>query len=332
MTLEVRTGYLSRSTPGKVVHRPGFDVFEVLAAMEPVQPDIALHRTGIHANSEDLATSVRDLEIRAAGPYIKIITGRNELNIDRQKLAGTVEVLSALPPNITNDSELQIVRKAAKEYRDFVIRFPKSAPILTTHIAALDSYIQMFEGGKARFNGKWMPKEEALAMKQMEEQAKQAAENKADQEQREKVAFEESQKAKGLVKRNGKWISKEEAQRLEAQVQEALKQQADAQEKRRRAEEQYEEDGLVLLRKTENGVNNEFGTTITGTVVNCTGKELKMAMIEYKIYDASDAQIGSAVASINGLEAGGRWNFKALGFKGGSSYKIFHSHPTGWLN
>jgi hypothetical protein len=269
------------------------------------------------------ANVVAYIELKDIGsPFIKINTGSQELTIDRQKLAGKVEVLSALPPNITNESDLDIVRKAAKEYRDFSAKFPKSAPLLANHITALDAYIQTFESGKARYNGKWMPKEEALAMKQVEEQAKQAVEDKADQEQREKVAFEESQKAKGLVKRNSKWISKEEAQRLEAQVQEALKQQAIAEEKRRRAEEQYEEDGLVLLRKTVNGVNNEFGTTITGTVVNCTGKELHMAMIEYKIYDASDAQIGSAVASINGLEAGGRWNFKALGFKSGSYYKI----------
>ncbi len=32
--------------------------------------------------------------------------------------------------------------------------------------------------------------------------------------------------------------------------------------------------------------------------------------------------VGSTLANINGLESGGRWNFKAVSFTKGTSYKL----------
>jgi hypothetical protein len=77
-------------------------------------------------------------------------------------------------------------------------------------------------------------------------------------------------------------------------------------------EDELEVDGLVLLRKSVTGRRGEVTGEITGTVVNRRDHKLNYAQITFNLYDASGAQVGSAIANINGLEPGGRWNFKAV--------------------
>ena len=90
-----------------------------------------------------------------------------------------------------------------------------------------------------------------------------------------------------------------------------------------RAEEEYEQNGLVLLRKTVSGSVGEFGGKITGIVVNRRSRKLSYAQISFNLYDASGAQVGSALDNINGLEPGGRWKFEASSFGTKfSKYKI----------
>jgi hypothetical protein len=56
----------------------------------------------------------------------------------------------------------------------------------------------------------------------------------------------------------------------------------------------------------------EYGfTTITGTVKN-EGGNLSYAQITFSLLDSSGAQVGSALANINNLRAGGRWKFEAM--------------------
>ncbi len=86
-------------------------------------------------------------ELKESGLSVKIQTPNRTFTIDRQKLAGRVEVLSSLPASITTDTELEPVRKAVKEYRDFSSRFPKSTPMLSAHITSLENCIKAFEGG-----------------------------------------------------------------------------------------------------------------------------------------------------------------------------------------
>lgn len=93
-----------------------------------------------------------------------------------------------------------------------------------------------------------------------------------------------------------------------------------AAEAKRKAEEEYEEKGLVLLRKTLKGKQDE----ITGTVINRRKRELSYAQISFKLFDESGAQVGTALANINGLEEGGRWNFKATTFF--QKYSTFKIH------
>lgn len=79
----------------------------------------------------------------------------------------------------------------------------------------------------------------------------------------------------------------------------------------RKAEEEYEQNGLVLLRKTVEGKTGQFGGEITGIVINRRNRKLNYAQITFNLYDDSGAQVGTAIANVNGLESGGRWKFKA---------------------
>jgi hypothetical protein len=91
----------------------------------------------------------------------------------------------------------------------------------------------------------------------------------------------------------------------------------------RKAEEEFEENGLVLLNKTLVGTVDQFSFRITGTVVNRRSSTLAYAQITFNVYDATGAQIDSAIANINGLESGGRWNFEAVSLNPrGKKYKV----------
>lgn len=87
-----------------------------------------------------------------------------------------------------------------------------------------------------------------------------------------------------------------------------------AAEARRKAEDEIDVDGLVLLRSSLKGTGGRFTGEITGTVINRRGRTLRYVQITFNLYDDSGAQVGTALANINDLEAGGRWNFRAVAF------------------
>lgn len=57
--------------------------------------------------------------------------------------------------------------------------------------------------------------------------------------------------------------------------------------------------------------SNPYDVKITGTLVNNTDEDKSYLQIEYNLYDADGAQIGTALANINNLKAGGTWKFEA---------------------
>jgi len=91
-----------------------------------------------------------------------------------------------------------------------------------------------------------------------------------------------------------------------------------------RADDEINVDGLVLVMKSVQGTRGQFGNgEITGTVINRRDHKLSYAQVSFNLYDASDAQVGSAMANINGLEPGGSWKFAASGFgKDFATYKF----------
>jgi hypothetical protein len=133
----------------------------------------------------------------------------------------------------------------------------------------------------------------------------------------EEVLVEEQKRLAAIQRNNPPYDGvTAEIQRRKAEAAAAAERarEAEAAEKRRRAEEEHDSNGLVLLRKTVEGKTNEFGGEITGTVVNRRGRKLRYAQIKFILYDSSGAQVGTALANINDLEAGARWNFKATSF------------------
>lgn len=77
------------------------------------------------------------------------------------------------------------------------------------------------------------------------------------------------------------------------------------------------------------GSYDGFAYYVTGTIKNNTDKEYSYAQVTFTLYDADGAQIGTAMANINNLEANGTWKFRALGgTQEAASYKL--SEITGW--
>ena len=59
--------------------------------------------------------------------------------------------------------------------------------------------------------------------------------------------------------------------------------------------------------------SNQFVVYVTGTLTNNTDDEVGYIQVEYNLYDADGAQVGTALANTNNLKAGGAWKFEALG-------------------
>ncbi len=76
------------------------------------------------------------------------------------------------------------------------------------------------------------------------------------------------------------------------------------------------------------GSSDEYGLsyTIEGSIKNNTDKQYSYVQVTFNLYDSDGAQIGSALANINNLDANGIWKFKAIGSLGDgksvASYKL----------
>jgi hypothetical protein len=58
-------------------------------------------------------------------------------------------------------------------------------------------------------------------------------------------------------------------------------------------------------------VQEQYSSKIVGKIKNNTDKEYGYVQVEINLYDDSGAQVGSTMANVNNLEAGGTWNFEA---------------------
>lgn len=82
------------------------------------------------------------------------------------------------------------------------------------------------------------------------------------------------------------------------------------------------------LQEGHTGSTDEYGFsyTVEGSIKNNTNKQYSYVQVTFNLYDADGAQIGSALANINNLEANGLWKFKAIGSFGEgetvASYKL----------
>ena len=88
------------------------------------------------------------------------------------------------------------------------------------------------------------------------------------------------------------------------------------------------------LQEGHKGESDQYGYsyTIEGSIKNNTNKQYSYVQVTFNLYDTDGAQIGTALANINNLEANGLWKFKAIGSLGNgksvASYKLVEI--TGW--
>ena len=72
-----------------------------------------------------------------------------------------------------------------------------------------------------------------------------------------------------------------------------------------------------------------FAYYVTGSIKNNTNRQYSYVQVTFNLYDEDGAQIGTAMANVNNLEANGTWKFKALGItEEVASYKLMGI--TGW--
>lgn len=81
--------------------------------------------------------------------------------------------------------------------------------------------------------------------------------------------------------------------------------------KTEQAEEKKQEQEPYTISDEALDTSNPYGVKITGTLVNNTDDDKSYLQIEYNLYDADGAQIGTALANISNLKAGGTWKFEA---------------------
>lgn len=69
-------------------------------------------------------------------------------------------------------------------------------------------------------------------------------------------------------------------------------------------------------------VGTDIGGEITGTIRNNTAKRYNYAQATFVLLDNDGNQVGSALANVNGLEAGRTWKFKAVAFTDFDRFKL----------
>lgn len=69
--------------------------------------------------------------------------------------------------------------------------------------------------------------------------------------------------------------------------------------------------------------SNPYVAYITGTLTNNQDTDVSYVQVEYVLYDADGAQIGTALANTNNLKAGGSWKYEAYVTADASSIASF---------
>jgi hypothetical protein len=69
--------------------------------------------------------------------------------------------------------------------------------------------------------------------------------------------------------------------------------------------------GIVVL--SADAVVEQYGTTITGEVVNASDTDYDYVQLSFDLLAEDDTKIADALANTSGLQAGQRWRYEALG-------------------
>lgn len=145
--------------------------------------------------------------IDSNGPYLRIVNGSRNIDIQRSKMVNCIEVPDQIPPTISEEKDLADLRQSLADMTKFSTRYPLSAPLLESLITALSEHIARFDAGEVRFEGDWMTRIELAEILESRQYAT-AIQRKHEIEQ---LVFDEAQREKGLVLVDGKWMTEQEA-------------------------------------------------------------------------------------------------------------------------
>jgi hypothetical protein len=147
-------------------------------------------------------------------PLVTFQVGGKKVTIERSKIAATVEVPTSVPNQILDETAIAPLRKSLNELTEFTNRFSQIRPLLSKHLDSLSSHVNNFDAGKIRYNAEWKSKQEYAIFLEAHEEQMRGFKDEEAKRQKEKIAFEAEQVAKGLTKHNGKWLDKDDLKKV----------------------------------------------------------------------------------------------------------------------
>lgn len=174
----------------------------------------AAHGAGVAAfkdqpfHSDELVQIIVYSKITEGAASYLLDLGTKELPVDRSKIVGYVTV-PELPANLRDAEATAQIRQSLETMSAFAQRFKKAAPVLKPYIEQMTTVLGRLAKGEARFEGRWISKEEHAGILRREMAARQEAQE-LEEKRRLKVqkdfAFAAEQRAKGLERYNGEWL------------------------------------------------------------------------------------------------------------------------------
>ena len=158
-----------------------------------------------HRDSSAKAVAYRSLAV--SGPYLRLVTGRGNVDIKRFKMVDRIEFPDPPPRLLTEPDDLGVFRESLAAMQRFASRYPASARLLQPEMEVVSGYIDRVDAGEVRYEGKWIARDEIpdlLESRWGEEQARRLR----DAEQ---VVANEARRDEGLLEVDGAWVSESEA-------------------------------------------------------------------------------------------------------------------------
>lgn len=146
--------------------------------------------------------------IDSGGPYLRLVSGKTNVDIQRSKMVASVEVAEGISTTITQEEDIAPIREILGALKDFTARYPQSRALLNPQITALTTHIRHFDAGKVRFEGLWMSQSELAEILNTRKREYDASERM----EVEKRVFDGYQRDKGLVLHDSKWMTPEEVE------------------------------------------------------------------------------------------------------------------------
>ena len=147
--------------------------------------------------------------IDSGGPYLRLVSGKTNVDIQRSKMVACVEVAEGISTTITQEEDIAPIRGILGALEQFTARYPQSLALLKPQITALTTHVGRFDEGKVRFEGHWMSQAEFADILKSRKREYEASERV----EVEKRVFDGYQRDKGLVLHDSKWMTPQEVEK-----------------------------------------------------------------------------------------------------------------------